>query len=203
VRRLQGVVLVLILLVTMLPGALWAQPPTQSPARTQPKTDYVILKLGGYLPESSDMNNVNADNGFAGRIAFGHYVTNIISVEAALGYQEFTATKDIERKYQMFPLEAAGKFGLPLGIVEPYLTVGLGGYYVKAKARNTEEDSYRAGFFGGAGVNINLGDSAFIGVEGRYQVLTAEAPSATPYSTTTGDVNLDGFLVTGNLGFRF
>jgi outer membrane protein W len=188
------------LLIVTLPGALWAQGPA---ATTRPKTDYAILKAGAYLPESSDMNKVDAGNGFAGRIAFGHYVTNYISVEAAFGYQEFTATKDVERKYQMFPLEVAGKFGLPTGFVEPYLTFGLGGYYVKTKTGNTEEGSSRAGFFGGAGVNFNLGDSVFIGVEGRYLVLKTTAPHAAPSSATTADVNLDGLLVTGNLGFRF
>ena len=75
---------------------------------------------------------------------------------------------------------------------------------MKAKAGNREETSTRAGFFGGGGVNFNLGHTIFIGVEARYLVMSAPAPTPTPYSTSgTGNMNLDGVMVTGNLGFRF
>jgi hypothetical protein len=78
------------------------------------------------------------------------------------------------------------------------------GYYVKAKAGNLEETSTRAGFFGGGGINLNLGGTLFIGVEARYLVLTAPTPAPTPHSpSATANINLDGVLATGNLGFRF
>ena len=198
---LKWVVLALSFLVATLPGALWAQ----SSTGTGGKPNYAVLKGGSYFPESSDMDKQKASNGFAGRIAFGYSVNPYFAVEGAFGYQEFEGSKDnIERKYQMFPLEISGKLGLPISFVEPYLTFGLGGYYIKAKAGDQQEDSYRPGFFGGGGLNFNLGDSFFLGVEARYLFLKASAPAPTPYSTSgTADVNLDGLMVTGNIGFRF
>jgi opacity protein-like surface antigen len=200
-HTVKWVVWVLSFLIATLPGALWAQ----SPTGTGGNSSYAVLKGGSFFPDSSDMDKQNASNGFAGRVGFGYYLNRYFSLEADLGYQEFKGSKDnIERKYQLFPLEVSGKLGLPLSFVEPYLTVGVGGYYVKAKAGNLEETSTRAGFFGGGGVNFNLGHTIFIGVEARYLVLSTTAPTPTPYSTSgTGNVNLDGVMVTGNLGFRF
>jgi opacity protein-like surface antigen len=169
------------------------------------KNSYAVLKMGGFFPESSDLDEQDADNGFAGQVAFGYYLARFFALEAAVGYQEFKASlANIDRKYALFPLEVTGKLGLPLGFLEPYLAVGVGGYYVKAKAGNLEETSTRAGFFGGGGVNLNLGQTFFIGAEARYLVLRAPAPAPTQYSTsTTANINLDGVTVTGNLGFRF
>ena len=200
-HAVKGVVFVLSFLIATLPGALWAQRPTGSGA----KSSYGVLKLGSFLPESSDLDKEDASNGFAGQVGFGYYLSRYFALEAAVGYQEFKGSQEnIDRKYQLFPLEVSGKLGLPISFIEPYLTVGVGGYYVKAKAGNREETSTRAGFFGGGGVNLNLGESFFIGVEARYLVLSAPAPAANPYSTSaTTDTNLDGIIVTGNLGFRF
>ncbi len=199
-RTIKGVVLVLSFLIAALPGALWAQ----SPAGTGGKpTSYAVLKAGGYIPESSDMNKENASNGFAGRIGFGYYAAPYLSVEAAFGYQEFKGNREnVETKYQIIPLEISVRLGLP-GVVEPYLMGGLGGYSVWAKAGNLEKNSIQVGFFGGGGVNFNLGDSFFIGVEAQYLFLQASQPTVTPFSASETNVNLDGLMVTGNLGFRF
>jgi opacity protein-like surface antigen len=209
-RILKRVVVVVVVsfLIATLPGALWAE----SPMGAGGKSSYAVLKGGIYIPEAKDMNGQDANNGFVGRVGFGYYITPYFSVEAALGYQEFKAnTGSVERRYQMFPLEAAGKLGLPLDFIEPYVTFGLGGYYVMAKAGNYEVDTSRVGFFGGVGVNFNLGNSVFVGVEARYLVLQASSPYyySSPYHgggyyySGNSDVNLDGVIVTGNLGFRF
>jgi opacity protein-like surface antigen len=41
--------------------------------------------------------------------------------------------------------------------LEPYVEAGVGGYYVKSTAGSQEETSWRGGYFGGAGINFNLG----------------------------------------------
>ncbi len=51
------------------------------------------------------------------------------------------------------------------------------------------------GLHAGGGVNLDLTNNVFIGAEGRY--LWAKP------SFGGQDVKLDGFTVTGNLGFRF
>jgi hypothetical protein len=187
--------------IALLPGSLWAQGPVGS----GDKTSYAVLKLGSFIPEANDLTNQNANNGFVGQVAFGYYLAPYFSLEAAVGYQEFKGSQqNLDIKYGIFPLEVTGKFGLPLGFFEPYLAVGFGGYYTKAQAGNVEEDSTRGGFFAGLGFNLNLGETFFIGVEGKYRVLNAPAPTPTPYSSSaTGNINLDGLIVTGNLGFRF
>ncbi len=198
----KGVIFVLSFWIATLPGVLCAQ----GPAGSGSKTSYAVLKAGSFFPESSDLDKQDANNGFVGQAGFGYYLSPYFSLEAAVGYLETKGKlADTDRKYSLFPLEVSGKLGLPLaGFLEPYLAVGVGGYYVKAKAGNLEETSWRAGFFGGGGVNLNFGETFFIGVEARYLVLSAPTPTATPYTNSgTMNTNLDGVIVTGNLGFRF
>ena len=190
-------------LTVAIPGALWGQ----GPAGTGGNNDYAVIKLGSYIPNSGDLEHMDAKKGFTGQIGFGYYLYPNFALEAAVGYFEAkadTSTPNTDRKFSVYPLEVAGKVGIPLGFVEPYFLLGLGGYYIKAIAGSLEQTSTRAGFFGGGGVNFNLSKTVFLGVEARYLVLTASAPVATPYSgSATTNVNLDGIFVTGNLGFRF
>jgi outer membrane protein W len=198
----KWVIFVLCLLIATLPGALYAQSPTRGG-----NNSYAVLKLGSFLPESSDLDKQDAKNGFAGQVGFGYYLARFFALEIDLGYMETRGSlRNLGIKYGLYPLEVTGRFGLPLGFVEPYLAVGLGGYYVKTKAGNLEDTSTRAGFFGGGGINLNLGETFFIGAEARYLVLSAPTYNyyATPYSNSaTTNIDLDGVIVTGNIGFRF
>jgi outer membrane protein W len=142
-----------------------------------------------------------------GQIGFGYHLTPNFALEAAVGYFETRASTSIpntSRKFSVYPLEVAGKFVFPLGFVEPYFMLGLGGYYVRATAGNQEDTSTSPGAFAGGGVNFNLSKTVFLGVETRYLLLHAHAPVATPSSgSSTATLYLDGIIVTGNLGFRF
>jgi len=190
-------------LAITIPGALWAQ----GPKETGGNNEYAVIKLGSYIPKSGDLDQLDAKNGFTGQIGFGYHLYPKFALEAAVGYFETKASTSIpntDRKFSVYPLEVAGKFVFPLGFVEPYFSLGLGGYYVKATAGNLEQTSTRLGGFLGGGVNFNLSKTVFLGVEARYLVLTAPAPVATPYSgSATANLYLDGVIVTGNLGFRF
>jgi outer membrane protein W len=201
-RIAKWTIFMLCFLAATLPGALCAQ----SPTGTGGKSSYAVLKLGSFFPDSSDLDKQDAKNGFAGQAGFGYYLARFFALEIDLGYMETRGTVgNLGVKYGLYPLEITGRFGLPLGFVEPYLAVGLGGYYVNTKAGRFEETSTRAGFFGGGGINFNLGKTFFIGAEARYLVLDAPTyyyvPPSGTYATT--DIDLDGVIVTGNLGFRF
>ena len=200
---LKWVICALFFCIAMLPGALYAQ----SPKGSDGKNSYAVLKMGSFIPDSGDLDQLNAKNGFTGQIGFGYYLYPNFALEAAVGYSEFRADTQIantDRKFKVYPLEVAGKLGIPIGFLEPYFELGLGAYYVKSTAGNLEETSTRPGAFVGGGINFNLSKSVFLGAEARYSVLSASAPVATPHSgSATVDVNLYGVIVTGNLGFRF
>jgi outer membrane protein W len=200
---LKWVICALFFCIATLPGALYAQ----SPAGSGGKNSYAVLKMGSFIPDSGDLDQLNAKNGFTGQIGFGYYLYPNFALEAAVGYSEFRADTQIantDRKFKVYPLEVAGKLGIPIGFVEPYFELGLGAYYVKSTAGNLEETSMRPGAFVGGGINFHLSKSVFLGAEARYSVLSASAPVATPYSGSSNvDVNLYGVIVTGNLGFRF
>jgi outer membrane protein W len=199
----KWVIFVLLICIATLPGVLYAQSPTESGG----KNSYAVLKMGSFIPDSGDLDQLNAKNGFSGQVGFGYYLYPNFALEAAVGYSEFRADTQIpntDRKFKIYPLEVAGKLGIPIGFVEPYFELGLGAYYVKSTAGNLEETSTRPGAFVGGGINFNLGKNVFLGAEARYSVLSASSPVATPNSGSTNvDVNLSGVIVTGNLGFRF
>ena len=58
------VLYVVLAILVMMPATLWAQE-KETPLTSQ-KPYYGVLKLGAYLPESSDLSNQNAGNGFSG-----------------------------------------------------------------------------------------------------------------------------------------
>jgi opacity protein-like surface antigen len=195
--RIKVLVFTMAFITVTVPAILWAQ--------ETPKTNYGVLKIGGFIPQSSDLGNENAGTGFSGELAFGYYLNRYFSLEAAVGYFETKGkTGNVDTTFGVFPLEVTGRLGLPISILEPYLAVGVGGYSIKSEVGNLEKTSIRAGFFGGGGVNLNLSKAFFIGAEARYLVLSAPSPVATPYSTSAERyLDLNGVIVTGNVGFRF
>jgi hypothetical protein len=124
----KALALILVFLSLMVPGALWAGDGNDA---------YVLLKGGGYFPESSDLKDQDAKTGFVGELGFGYYLLPILSLEVAGGYfgtkgnMENTNT---ERKFSLYPLELTGKSGIPILFLEPYVEAGVGGYYVKSTA---------------------------------------------------------------------
>src|SRR5512143_4244671 len=173
-KMVKGLVLILALLTFMIPGALWAE---------DEKKAYVVLKGGGFFPTSSDLRDQDAQVGVIGQLGFGYYLLPIFSLEASAGY--FGTKGDLEntnteRKFSIYPLELTGKLGLPILFLEPYVLAGVGGYYVKSTAASQEETSMRGGYFGGLGINFNLG-RIILGLEGRYLFLKADAPAPTSY----------------------
>jgi len=185
-----------VVLIGILPAAALAEGPP----------NYVVLKGGLYSPsEDHDIGTArfNSDDGFVAEIAAGHYFLPVFATELGVGYFESKSTPAVppgEIKFKVVPVTLTGKVFLPLGPVEPYGEFGIGGYITKADVSGTigNFSGSTKGVFGlhaGAGVNFNITQAMFIGAEGRY--LWAKP------SFGGQDIKLDGFTVTGNLGFRF
>ncbi len=181
----------------------FAAPP--APLAAGPSS-YVVLKGGIYSPSKDfDVNNVTLDtkNGFDAEIAFGQYFLPMLGAEFGVGYFESKGSPAAlpgEMKLKVVPVTLTGKVFLPMGPIEPYGEFGIGAYITKVDISGTlgDFDGSTKGTFGlhaGGGVNFNITETVFIGAEGRY--LWAKP------SFGGQDIKLDGFTVTGDLGFRF
>ena len=174
--------------------------------------DYVALKAGVYSPSAShDIDTFNAGNrthldsktGFAGEVAFGHYILPMVALELGAGYFESKgspAAPPGELKLKVVPLVATGKVLLPLGPLEPYGLFGIGAYVTSLDVSNntstmksSTEVTY--GLHAGVGLNINLQKDLFFGVEGKY--LWAEPSFGGQH------LKLDGFIANAVVGFRY
>lgn len=183
-----------------------------SSALAEKPSNYLVLKGGIYSPSDEfEVNNVNAGltdrfdakTGFNGEVAFGHYILPVLATELGVGYFESkgdAAAAAGDAKLKVVPVRLSAKGLLPLGPIEPYGEFGIGAYITKldvsGTASNFSGSSETAfGLHAGAGLNVNVSDSTFLGVEGRY--LWAKP------SFGGQDVKIDGFTLTANLGFRF
>jgi outer membrane protein W len=208
-------ILLLLLAVALIgitsPASAEDKPATLKPASDKP-ANYVLLKGGMYSPSASfELNNFNGgstthfdtSSGFAGEVAVGHYFLPMFAVEIGAGYFESkgsAAAGPGDTKLKVIPMVATAKALLPLGLFEPYGLAGIGAYITdldvngnNGSLRGSTKVTY--GFHAGAGFNISLHNHMFLGVEGKY--LWAE-PSFGGH-----DVELDGFITTADIGFRF
>jgi len=195
----RPLVLFLVLSVALIgiasPAAAAGNPPS-----------YMVLK-GGLFSPSKDFDigatHFELDDGFVAEIAVGHYIVPFFAAELGVGYFESKASPAVppgEAKFKVVPVTLTGKVLLPFGPIEPYGEFGIGGYITKAEVSGTIGNftGSTKGVFGlhaGGGVNFNITPSVFLGAEGRY--IWAKP------SFGGQDIKLDGFTVTGNLGFRF
>jgi opacity protein-like surface antigen len=169
-------------------------------------SNYVVLKGGLYSP-SKDFDigatHFELDDGFVAEIAAGHYFVPFFATELGVGYFESKASPAVppgETKFKVVPVTLTGKVLFPFGPIEPYGEFGIGAYITKAEVSGTigNFSGSTKGAFGlhaGGGANINITPNVFLGAEGRY--LWAKP------SFGGQDIKLDGFTVTGNLGYRF
>jgi outer membrane protein W len=198
-------------LVALLLAVLLIGLATRAQAEEQP-ANYLALKGGIYSPSlSHDIDNFNggstthldSKSGFAGEVAVGHYFLPFLAVELGGGYFESKGSPLAQpgsTKLKVVPVVATGKLLLPLGPFEPYGLFGIGAYITRLDVDGNSGSFHGStdvtyGLHAGAGLNINLGKSVFVGAEGRY--LWAEPSFGGQH------VRLDGFVTTANLGLRF
>ena len=172
--------------------------------------NYVALKLGGFFPVSSDLDDINADAGFNGEISFGHYIAPGFSVEGAVGYFETEANISVpggsaEETFEVIPLTLSLRGHVPYGRFEPYGLIGIGVYLVDDEisgsipslgvSGSASDDDTVLGFHIGLGGTCTFPNNVFVGVEGRYLFLETD--------TFDVDFRLDGIALTGTVGYRF
>lgn len=174
-------------------------------------SDYLAIKAGYYSPSSNyDLDNFNGGDtehldsktGFAGEIALGRYIMPIVAVELGVGYFESEGSPVAspgETKLKVMPIVATGKVFLPIGPVVPYGLFGIGAYITDLDVNDNSGDvegstEITYGLHAGAGVNFDLKNNMYIGLEGKY--LWAEPSFGGQH------IDLNGFVTTAVVGFK-
>jgi opacity protein-like surface antigen len=174
------------------------------------KPYYVSLKAGIYSP-TGDLEDFST--GFSGEISLNRYFSPNFAIEANVGYfqtdyngTDFTFGTGYSSDIDIYsvPITATFKGIIPLVFGELYAGVGGGVQIVDSDikinsnfGRLSIDDSgavWSFQFTGGLDFDIN--ETFFVGVEGKY-IITGDF-EAGPF-----EYNLDGYFVSGVLGFRF
>lgn len=178
------------------------------------KSSYVALKAGIYSPSADfTVSNLNVETtfdgntktGFDGEIAFGHYFLPTVVLELGAGYFKAKGTLDSEGnvsndlEFNVIPLILSGKFMIPIGSVSPYGEVGIGAYFSSLDVSNNGNSFSGTSTFGihaGAGIDVPVGDTVFVGAEGRYVWADPSFGDQTIKINDT-EYSLDGFKLNG------
>lgn len=179
-----------------------------APASAKPlASNYVQMKLGGYFPQTNDLDHFDAGGNF--EVGIGHRVAPGFAIEGNFGYFETKGTFNLpgigsgDETFKVMPLTVSLKGQAFFDRFEPYAEAGIGVYFIKDEISGTilgisgsdSENDAQLGLHIGLGGNYNITPQVFLGVEGRYLWLRTD--------TFGVDVKLDGFFLTANLGYRF
>jgi outer membrane protein W len=170
-------------------------------------SNYVVGKAGFYFPNSSDLGGFNT--GFNGELDIGHYFNRNFSAELGVGYFASTGPNGPYGSgwtslgggatFYSIPVTLAVKAIYPIDKLEIYGIGGGGAYFVNGQVNATSNSVFTPGGFLGVGVDYNVTQQSFIGIEGRYLWVK---PQFT-FSNNKYDVNLEGWTVSATFGFRF
>lgn len=186
---------------------------------------YIALKGGIYSPSAEfDLGNINvettfdgdAKSGFAGEIAVGHFFLRSFALELGIGYfkaegsfaDELAAQHELD--FNVIPVVLSAKVFLPIGPINPYGEAGVGAYFSELNVSdnaNTFDGTTTFGIHAGAGLNVNVSSSMFMGVESRY-VWDDPSFGDQQINLNGDDYSLNGFKLNGFttmvvLGFGF
>jgi len=183
----------------------------QVSAQTDKPSNYLMFKAGFYDPSHNfeiegageSGIDINAESGFNGEVALGHYFAPFLALELGAGYFENegrTAEQTGRVRLNVVPVVLTGKLLAPLGRVEPYILGGIGAYltdYDTEVSTSTVNTNTRLtyGLHAGGGINFDITHMFFVGAEARYLWSEPEFGGR--------DIRLDGFTATGDIGFRF
>jgi len=209
------VALVAVLLTAAGSAAAQAAAAPAAPAVFTPN-NYLHLRLGAVMPQSTDLDDLKIGTGFDGEVAIGRRFSPNLAGELGLGY--FSAegshmtvfdpgsglTIDLKATFSGVPLTASIKGILPLSpSVELYGLVGLGLYMVTLEATgsamgqtaSTSENDSAVGVQFGAGLSFDVSSTAFLSVDLRYLIAKASFGGA--------EGNIDSLFLNAGVGFRF
>jgi outer membrane protein W len=191
--------------------------------------NYVALKGGVYSPSASfNFDNINIETafrgdtqtGFDGELAYGHYFLPTLALELGVGYFKGTGTYQAvglpalgarrNADFTVIPVLLSAKALIPVGRVDPYGELGVGSYFTKFNVGdnlNTFNGTTTFGIHTGVGMNVNITQNAFIGVEGRYvwanPSFGGQKIKLNNTDYTLNGFKLNGFTTTFALGFSF
>jgi len=188
--------------------------------------NYVAVKGGFFAPGSTDLKGFST--GFNGEVGYGRYINPYLALELGVGYYQtsnsVSATESSGSDYMsgtakldlwVIPATLAVKLIYPIQQFELYAMGGAGAYFVNSKlsysgtatiggktyngSSSSSSNTAAFGGFAGAGGNFNFTNNWYIGAEGRY-LWTRPTLS---FEGTDVTANLYGWIVTGNVGYKF
>jgi len=189
----------LLLSVVLVP--IFAHPSVA--ADLEPK-QYLLLKLGYYLPQSNEMEEYH--DGFNGEIYYGRYINKNLSSELGVGYFKSNSKNSTPGDFNIktFDILYNVKGIYRIGRVELFAGPGVGVYFTKGYEFNfatTTEWEPAFGYHVLAGCNIDVSTAWFLGFEGKYFWASTKDPII-PQGGAFG-THLDGFVGNATVGWRF
>jgi opacity protein-like surface antigen len=163
--------------------------PAAASAKAPPPA-YLVLRGGGYFPVSGDLDGY--ETGFDGEFAFGYAPDPGFAFEIGTGWMQTSSSLSTIR---VIPATITIRGTVTVDRFQPYVLAGGGAYFVRQEVGGVSDDQVDLGGYLGAGANLNLTRTVFIGVEARYLWLATE--------TFAVNKRLDGATLNAGLGFRF
>ncbi|HSB31250.1 MAG TPA: outer membrane beta-barrel protein [Candidatus Sulfobium mesophilum] len=163
------------------------------------KGPYIEVKPGAYF-STGNLHDNGFDTVFTGEIAVGSYLNPNLAFEGEVGYFKTNASNaGVDKDIWVVPVTASLKIVLPFRGGEAYAGGGVGVYFATMETTvsgsSTDDSGAAFGGHGLLGFSVNISRRMFIGTEGRY-IFTTKA------SLLDTKTNLDGFMLTGIIGFR-
>jgi len=179
-------------------------------AAADDKNGYVVLKGGVYFPTATNvigaLNQVNLGTfPTSGDVELGVGTSfGILGIQLAAGYL-WTAKNEANGSIAVGGVPVTGVLQLrfPIFFVVPYIEAGVGFYTNTAKLTvGTSISTTKVAFMAplGGGVDLLLGPF-LAGVEARYLYINPTSYTWGTFPVST--LNMQGVVLTGNLGYRF
>lgn len=153
---------------------------------------YISLSGGIFAPEGTDLDEHDADDGFAGFLTTGVMMNPFGGFQIDLGYLETSGGNNLE--VSAFPIALSLKLALPISFLEPYILGGAGVYFTSAELRtpglSVDDSSTEFAPHAAGGLNLHFGGFQ-IGAEARYVWLDASG------------LDVDGWMLMGKVGVRY
>jgi opacity protein-like surface antigen len=187
----------------------------------QESPNYVTVKAGIYNP-TDDLDDL--DRGTNVEVSFGHYFNPNFVLEGGIGkfetdetfsgFDPFVLGSFSEKdEVSVIPLTVNAKRIVPFHGGEGYLGIGIGFYIVDFDADLSSSTLGSAsvslsdtiiGINFLAGLNFNISDKWFLGVEGKYIITQDGKDSDVIFGVPIElEGNINGYTLTGVLGVRF
>ena len=188
--------------------------------------NYFVLKGGIFTPGSTDLKGFST--GFNGEIGYGRYLNDNFALELGVGYFQTSNSSTLagssaddylsgnaKLDLWIIPVTATVKVIYPIYQFEVYALGGAGAYFVNYKLEydvnakiggktatasgSPSSNTAAFGGFAGVGANYNFPNKWYVGAEGKY---LWTRPNMGFEGNDVG-VNLYGWIVTGQVGYKF